>query len=138
MRRDAHAERQKTDAPLIGTADELIAAFPGDEVEGMSSLGRKHRVAIQDPRWSSVTLRYRSRLHHIGIGRTHAGTCVILLVQDLQIRIVDAATRELLRDLTLDPSRDYQPTRAPKGPARRPQNEQQPNLRSQVQLSPMS
>jgi transposase InsO family protein len=68
----------------------------------------------------SVTLRHNSRLHHIGIGRTHAGTCVILLVQDLHIRIVDAATGELLRDLTLDPTRDYQPTSAPKGPVRRP------------------
>jgi hypothetical protein len=35
----------------------------------------------------SVTLRHCSRLHHIGVGRTHAGTCVILLVQDLQIRV---------------------------------------------------
>jgi transposase InsO family protein len=68
----------------------------------------------------SVTLRHNSRLHHIGIGRTHAGTCVILLVQDLQIRVVNAATGELLRELTLDPSRDYQPTGAPKGPTRRP------------------
>ncbi len=66
----------------------------------------------------SVTLRYRSRLHHIGIGRTHAGTCVILLIQDLQIRVVNAATDELLRELTLDPNRDYQPTGAPKGPTR--------------------
>jgi hypothetical protein len=39
----------------------------------------------------SVTLRHNSRLHHIGVGRTYAGTCVILLVQDLQIRVVNAA-----------------------------------------------
>ena len=68
----------------------------------------------------SVTLRHNGRLHHIGIGRTHAGTCVILLVQDLQISVVNAATGELLRELILDPNRDYQPTGAPKGPARRP------------------
>jgi hypothetical protein len=67
----------------------------------------------------SVTLRHNSRLHHIGVGRTHAGTRVILLVQDLQIRIVNAATGELLRELVLDPSRDYQPTGAPKGPTRK-------------------
>jgi transposase InsO family protein len=66
----------------------------------------------------SVTLRHNSRLHHIGIGRAHAGTCVIMLVQNLQIRIVNAVTGELLRDLTLDPNRDYQPTRAPKNPTR--------------------
>jgi transposase len=68
----------------------------------------------------SVTLRHNSRLHHIGIGRTHAGTCVILLIQDLQIRIANAATGELLRELILDPTRDCQPTGTPKGPTRRP------------------
>jgi len=68
----------------------------------------------------SVTLRHHSRLHHIGIGRTYAGTCVILLIQDLQIRIINAATGELLRELILDPNRDYQPTGAPKGPTRKP------------------
>ncbi|MCW2785361.1 MAG: Integrase catalytic region [Marmoricola sp.] len=67
-----------------------------------------------------VTLRMNGRLHHIGIGRTHARTHVILLVQDLQIRIIDAATGELLRELILDPRHDYQPTGAPKGPTRPP------------------
>ena len=81
---------------------------------------------------------HNSRLHHIGIGRTHAGTCVILLVQDLHIRVVNAATGELLRELILDPNRDYQPTGAPKGPTRRPRNEQHPDLHSQVRVSPMS
>lgn len=56
-----------------------------------------------------VTLRYRGRLYSIGIGRTHARTRVIILVQDRQIRIVDATTGELLRELTLDPNKRYQP-----------------------------
>jgi transposase InsO family protein len=64
-----------------------------------------------------VTLRLAGRLHHIGIGRTHAGTHVLLLVQDLDVRIIDAVTGELLRELTIDPSRDYQPTGRPPGPA---------------------
>ena len=68
----------------------------------------------------TVTLRMAGRLHHIGIGRTHARTHVILLVQDLHVRVVNAATGELLRELVIDPSRDYQPTGAPKGPTRRP------------------
>ncbi len=66
-----------------------------------------------------VTLRHNGRLHHIGVGRTHARTRVLLLVQDLEIRIVNAATGELLRELTLNPNRDYQPTGAPKGPTRK-------------------
>ena len=55
------------------------------------------------------------------MGRTHTGTCVILLVQDLQTRVINAATGELVRDPTLDPSRDYQPTGAPKDPAAKPE-----------------
>ena len=53
-----------------------------------------------------MTLRHGGRLHHIGIGRTHARAHVILLVQDLEIRIVNATTGELLRKLTLNPDRD--------------------------------
>jgi transposase InsO family protein len=57
----------------------------------------------------AVTLRVNGRLHHIGVGRTHTRTHVILLIQDLHVRIVNAITGELLRELTIDPERDYQP-----------------------------
>ncbi|MDQ1587147.1 MAG: hypothetical protein QOJ77_312, partial [Microbacteriaceae bacterium] len=67
----------------------------------------------------SVTLRLTGRLRHIGIGRDHAGTEVLLLVQDLHVRIVNAATGELLRDLIIDPRRDYQPTGRPPGPTKK-------------------
>jgi transposase InsO family protein len=69
-----------------------------------------------------VTLRHAGKLHHIGIGRTYARTRVMLLVQDLRIRVVDTTTGELLRDLILNPNRDYQPTGAPKGPTRKNRN----------------
>jgi transposase InsO family protein len=65
-----------------------------------------------------ITLRYQGRLYSIGIGRTHARTHVIVLVQDLNIRIIDAATGELLRELILDPSKRYQGTGRPPGPRR--------------------
>ena len=56
-----------------------------------------------------VTLRHAGRLHHIGIGRTYTGTCIKLLIQDLDITIIDATTGEVLRELTLNPDKDYQP-----------------------------
>ena len=59
-------------------------------------------------RWGAVTLRHNSRLHHIGLGRRYAGTPVLVLVHDLHIRVLSTSGR-LLRDLTLDPTRDYQP-----------------------------
>jgi hypothetical protein len=55
-----------------------------------------------------VTLRAHGQLRHIGIGRTHSRTHVILLVQDLDVRLVSAITGELLRELTIDTSKDYQ------------------------------
>jgi transposase InsO family protein len=85
-----------------------------------------------------VTLRHAGRLHHIGIGRTHARTHILLLVQDLNIRIINAATGELLRELTLDPSHDYQPTGAPKGPTRDPTKRTTPNPSSGFGVIPMS
>ena len=62
-----------------------------------------------------LTLRAGGKLHHIGIGATHARTPVLMLVRDLHIRVINAATGELLRELTLDPARDYQPTGRPPG-----------------------
>ena len=59
-----------------------------------------------------VTLRYNSRLHHIGLGRRHAGTRVLLLIADLDIRIL-TQDGEPLQHLTLDPTRDYQPQNQP-------------------------
>lgn len=59
-----------------------------------------------------ITLRHNSRLHHIGIGRRHAGTDVLVLVHDLHIRVLDS-DGELLRELTLDPTKDYQPQTRP-------------------------
>jgi transposase InsO family protein len=67
----------------------------------------------------SITLRHNGRLHHIGIGRIHHRTRVLILVQDSNITIINAATGEVLREVTLDPTRDYQPTGAPKGPTRK-------------------
>jgi transposase InsO family protein len=75
----------------------------------------------------NVSLRVNGRLHHIGIGRTHTGTRVIMLIADLDIRIIHAATGEILRDLTLDPTRNYQPTGAPKGPTRPKTKRTEPN-----------
>jgi transposase InsO family protein len=55
-----------------------------------------------------VSLRYDSRLYKIGLGRAHKGCAVKLLIADQEIRVIDA-NGELIRELTLDPSRVYQP-----------------------------
>jgi hypothetical protein len=89
-------------------------ATPGDRSDDTHDRVREDRI----DKSGKVTLRYQGRLYSIGVGRTHARTRVILLVQDLHVRIVDAATGELLRELTLDTSKRYQGTGRPPGPTR--------------------
>jgi len=59
-----------------------------------------------------VSLRYMSKLHHIGLGRAHKARRVKLLIADQSIRVI-ALDGELIRELTLDPTRDYQPLQQP-------------------------
>ena len=48
-------------------------------------------------------------MHHLSIGREHKGIAVILLIDDLDIRVIATDTAELLRHLTLNPNIGYQP-----------------------------
>jgi hypothetical protein len=77
---------------------------------------------------ASATTASTLRRGHLGRGRpppsprrrtNHARTHLVMLVDDLQVGIVNAATGELLRELTIDPSRDYQPTGRPPGRQRK-------------------
>jgi transposase InsO family protein len=85
-------------------------AIPGKRIDTHDRV-RTDRI----DQFGKLTLRHAGRLHHIGIGRTHTGTRVLLLAQDLNIRIINAATGQLIRQLTLDPTRDYQPRGTPPG-----------------------
>ena len=42
-----------------------------------------------------------------------------LLIQDLHVTVVNATTGEILRDLIIDPGKDYQGTGHPPGPTRK-------------------
>lgn len=55
-----------------------------------------------------VTLRYLSKLRKIPVGRAHARRKVMLLVAGAEVRII-ATDGTLLRELTLDSERIYQP-----------------------------
>jgi transposase InsO family protein len=59
-----------------------------------------------------VSLRYHSKLYKIGLGRAHKGRTIKLLIADQQIRVIDLQG-QLIRELTLDPTRNYQPLTAP-------------------------
>jgi hypothetical protein len=85
-------------------------ATPGDRT---THAHHRVRADIIDTN-GTVTLRHSGRLYHIGIGRTY----VLLLTQDTHVRVIHA-TGELLRELTLDPTRNYQPTGKPRRPKKK-------------------
>jgi transposase InsO family protein len=78
---------------------------PGDNGAGTHYRVRRDKVHTS----GNVSLRRGGRMHHIGIGRAHAGRAVLMLIVGLDIRIINETTGELLRHLELDPTRDYQP-----------------------------
>jgi transposase InsO family protein len=79
-----------------------------------------HRVRHDKVSHGNVSLRIHGQLHHIGLGRHLHGTPIIMLINDLDIRVIHATTGEILRQLTIDPTRHYhgtgQPRGGPKGP----------------------
>jgi len=83
--------------------DTKVKAHPASNVPATHFRVRHDRV----DKTGCVTLRYQSRLHHIGIGRAHKGQRVVLLIADRDVRIV-SQDGELIRHLELDPTRDYQ------------------------------
>jgi transposase InsO family protein len=104
--------------PHRATPATTYAARPkatvGDRSEDTHDRVREDKI----DKSGKVTLRHQGQLYSIGVGRTHARTRVILLVQDLHVRIIDAATGELLRELILDTTKRYQGTGRPPGPTR--------------------
>jgi Integrase core domain len=80
-------------------------AYPcGPRIETLGYRVRHDRVS----KTGNVTLRYRGRLHHIGIGNPYKGWRVILLVAGREVRILTLDGTQMRR-LTLDPTKDYQP-----------------------------
>jgi transposase InsO family protein len=80
-------------------------AYPrGPKVDCTGYRIRRDKVSSS----GNVTLRYRGRLHHIGVGAAYKGWRVTMLVAGREVRILgpDGAP---LRRLKLDPTKDYQP-----------------------------
>jgi hypothetical protein len=67
----------------------------------------------------NVSLRINGALHHIGLGRHLHQTPIIMLIDDLDTRVIHATTGEIVRTLTIEPTRRYHGTGAPIGGPRR-------------------
>jgi transposase InsO family protein len=79
-------------------------AFPTAPV--IDTGGRRLRFDRVDKK-GTVTLRYRGKMHHIGIGAAYRGWRVVMLVEGRHVEIL-GLDGSPLRRLVLDPTKDYQ------------------------------
>jgi transposase InsO family protein len=84
--------------------DARVKAHPGD-VKDATAHFRVRYDKINDN--GTVTLRYGSRLLHLGMGRKNAGQVVTMLVADRDVRVLNPEG-VLMRRFTIDPKRNYQ------------------------------
>jgi len=57
--------------------------------------------------FGKLTLRYGSRLHHLGIGRNHAGTAVLILIATQTVTVISKTGHQLIASHTIDHDRNY-------------------------------
>jgi transposase InsO family protein len=64
----------------------------------------RHDIVDQ---FGKLTLRHGSRLHHLGIGRCHAATPVLILVTTQNVTVISKTGYRLIASHTIDPNRNY-------------------------------
>ena len=115
--------------PVLAASGAGLPALAHREPARLRHPGRRgrdgdthHRVRTDKiDKSGTVTLRVAGRLRHIGVGRPHAGTHVLLLAHDHHVRVINAATGELLRELDIDTTATTSPD------THRARNDKRPN-----------
>ena len=97
-----HDQTSPTKHPRTKTNSDTAVAHR-DRLELRTGPGARPRMTHAP---ASREIHYR--LHHVGLGRHHAGKTVLILVHDLHVRII-TTSGQLLRDFELNPDRDCQP-----------------------------
>jgi len=77
------------------------------EIDGQTLLAHTKVRRDRVDKTGAFTLRYRSKLHHVGVGREHRSKRILILMADLDVRVIDE-NGVTIRHLELDPSVDYQ------------------------------
>lgn len=98
---------RRTPAQAFAARTKATPRRPGITVPAQHRV-RRDRI----DKTGKVTLRYRSRLLHLGIGRRYAGTRVMLLVADRDVRVIND-DGEPLAEFTINPTKTYQTQNRP-------------------------
>ena len=105
--RPHRAIARRTPAQAFAARTRAIPRRPGITVPAQHRV-RRDRI----DGGGNVTLRYQSKLRHLGVGRRYAGTRVMLLAADRDVRVI-TEDGELLAEFTIDPAKSYQGQKRP-------------------------
>jgi hypothetical protein len=71
--------------------------------------GQPHYRVRKDhiDRLDKISLRRAGRMHHLGVGATHKGKAVTILIDPDSVTVIHHDTGEVLSEHTIDPDRSY-------------------------------
>jgi transposase InsO family protein len=120
-----HEYNQQRPHSSLGDRTPTAAYHARPKATPAASHQAHYRVRRDRVSYGNVSLRVGGQLHHIGLGRHLHGTPILMLIDDLEVRVIHAATGEIIRTLTIDPNRRYHGTGASPGPRKtKPPNPQ--------------
>ena len=88
------------------TPEQAYLARPKAVPTGQPNPQFRIRHDTVDP-FGKLTLRHASRLHHLGVGRIHAGTPVLLLVTTHTVTVISKTGHHVLSSHHIDTERNY-------------------------------
>lgn len=86
--------------------DRLPQSHPGNQ----PSTAIRLRTDVVD-QFGKLTLRHGSRLHHLGIGRAHASTPVLILVTTDTVTVISKTGHHVIASHHIDPDHNYWPNK---------------------------
>ena len=101
-----NTQREHRAHPGHTTPEQAYHARPKAHPRGQPNAHFRIRHDTVD-QFAKLTLRHGSRLHHLGIGITHAHTPVLILVADHTVTVISKTGHHVLSSHTIDPDHNY-------------------------------
>ena len=100
-----NTERTHRALPPATTPAQAYTGRPKAGPTGAAEHFRIRRDIIDQ--FGKLTLRHGSRLHHLGVGRTHAHTPVLILITPTTVTVISKTGHHLLSTHIIDPDTNY-------------------------------
>jgi transposase InsO family protein len=100
-----NTERPHRAHPRSATPHTVYKALPKATPAGATEHFRIRHDTVDQ--FGKLTLRHGSRLHHLGIGREHAGTPVLILVATQTVTVISKTGHHLIASHHINPDRNY-------------------------------